>query len=113
MTKILENFFLFSYSGSEKCLEVLCKRYGSDIVQLRDGRRRTPLHVAASHGHADCVAFLLKEGANTNFLDDEGRSPLIIAAQNGQSSVVGVCSFFCNCLRNAILVLKTKSGMMS
>lgn len=74
-------------------MKVLCKHFGSEIVQLRDSRERTPLHVAASHGHSDCVAFLLTEGAVINCLDDEGRTPLIIAAQNGQSPVVGKLYF--------------------
>lgn len=77
-----------AYSGSESCLKVLCKHFGKEIVHLRDSRQRTPLHVASSHGYADCVAFLLAEGADTNCLDDEGRTPLIISAQNGQTQVV-------------------------
>lgn len=68
---------------------MLCKSYGSQVVRLRDSRERTPLHVAASHGHADCVVYLLGEGADTKSSDDEGRTALIIAAQNGQSAVVG------------------------
>lgn len=82
------------FSGSEKCIELLCKYYGSQIVQLKDMRKRRPLHIAASHGHTECVKYLLEEGAQTEVQDDEGRSPFIAAAQNGQSSVVGMFYVF-------------------
>lgn len=79
----------YSYSGSERCLELLCKYYGSKIVHLEDSRKRRPLHIAACHGHLDCVRYLLEEGAVTEVYDDQGRTPLIVAAQNGHSSVIG------------------------
>lgn len=95
-SKQINNLFSdCSFSGSEKCLELLCKCYGSQIVELKDTRKRRPLHIAAGHGHTECVKYLLEEGAKTELQDDEGRTPLIVAAQYGQSSIVGKgISFF-------------------
>lgn len=90
-------------------MELLCKRYTSEIVRLKDGRERTPLHIAAAKGHVDCASLLLREGAEVEAGDEEDRTPLIVSAQNGQTSVAGRLSarphgaFFstCSCFRLA------------
>lgn len=78
-----------SFSGYEKCLELLCNYYGADIVNLKDSRNRTPLHISSLHGHTDCVKYILKQGAEINCQDNEGRTPLLSAAFNGQTQVMG------------------------
>lgn len=85
--------FFFSFSGFEKCLDLLCKHYGSEIVKLKDVRNRTPLHVASLRGHTECAKYLLKQGAEINCQDDEGRTPLLSAASNGQTQVIGEVDF--------------------
>lgn len=84
-----------SFSGSHACLEHLLTTFGNQIVHLKDEKQRTPLHIAALHGHVECAQLLLKHGADPQVADEEGRTPLIAAAQYGQSSVVGVfCQIF-------------------
>ncbi|MFB6230895.1 MAG: ankyrin repeat domain-containing protein, partial [Salinibacter sp.] len=43
----------------------------------------TPLCEAASEGHAEVVSLLLEEGADYSVKDDEGRTPLQLAAAAG------------------------------
>ncbi|XP_065166554.1 serine/threonine-protein phosphatase 6 regulatory ankyrin repeat subunit A-like isoform X2 [Atheta coriaria] len=77
-----------AFTGSERCLELLHTKFGVDCLRAKDSRNRTPLHLAAWHGHADCVRFLLDNGGDVEAKDEIGRSPLISAAQNGQSQVI-------------------------
>lgn len=72
-------------------MDLLCNYYGREIVKLKDARNRTPLHIASLHGHADCVKYLLKQDAEINCQDNEGRTPLLSAALNGQTQVIGKC----------------------
>lgn len=53
---------------------------------LRDGDGATPLHFAASRGHADAVRWLLVHGARL-VLDQFGKSPINDAAENQQMEV--------------------------
>lgn len=70
-------------------MELLCKRYGKEIVHLEDSKGRRPLHVAALMGHVMCANLLLEAGAEVEAVDIEGRTALIVAAQFGQSLVAG------------------------
>ncbi|XP_030749052.1 serine/threonine-protein phosphatase 6 regulatory ankyrin repeat subunit A-like isoform X1 [Sitophilus oryzae] len=76
-----------SFSGSEMCLEQLINYFGKEVVHLRDEKQRTPLHIAAVHGHTECAKLLLSNGAQSQVVDEEGRTPFIVAAQYGQSNV--------------------------
>ncbi|XP_057659011.1 serine/threonine-protein phosphatase 6 regulatory ankyrin repeat subunit A-like isoform X2 [Diorhabda carinulata] len=77
-----------TFSGSDKCLELLVNYFGKQIVNLSDRRKRTPLHIAALHGHAECAKYLIEQGANIEVSDEEGRTPFIAAAQYGQTQIV-------------------------
>ena len=48
-----------------------------------DGAKRTPLHMAAAYGEAECAKLLIEWGAEMNALDVDGRSPLFFASVNG------------------------------
>lgn len=50
----------------------------------------TPLHHAASNGHAHCVSFLVNFGANIFALDNDLRSPLDAAASRERSECVAL-----------------------
>ncbi|RDD44087.1 Ankyrin repeat and SOCS box protein 13 [Trichoplax sp. H2] len=52
--------------------------------------KRTPLHLAASSGGADCVKILLQAGANPNAKEVNGLSPLHLAVYHGRASCVEV-----------------------
>ncbi|CAN0394631.1 unnamed protein product, partial [Laminaria digitata] len=48
----------------------------------------TPLHWAASFGHADLCSLLLNEGADVNRCNNEGTTPLHEASKGGHADVV-------------------------
>lgn len=51
---------------------------------------RTPLHAAAFSDHVECVSLLLSHGAQANAADTHlCRTPLMMAALNGQTNTVG------------------------
>lgn len=77
------------FSGSQKCLQLLINQYGDSVVHLTDSRQRTPLHIAALHGHVECAKYLIKHDAEVEVIDEEGRTPYIAAAQYGQTPIVG------------------------
>ncbi|CAI7590241.1 unnamed protein product [Penicillium manginii] len=50
--------------------------------------REHPISHAASSGHVEIVQLLIQEGADINFKDCNGRSPLALAALNGHLALV-------------------------
>lgn len=79
----------YRFSGSDRCLELLVAKFGSDITQMKDARDRTPLHIAALHGHVECAKLLIDKGCDVHARDEDGRTSLIAAAQYGQIAFVG------------------------
>ena len=47
-------------------------------VNIRDGRGRTPLHIAVENGYVDVAMFLVENGAEVNIVDANGNTPLIL-----------------------------------
>ncbi|KAM7382312.1 hypothetical protein PAMP_002050 [Pampus punctatissimus] len=45
--------------------------------------KRSLLHIAANCGSVECLVLLLKRGANPNYQDISGCTPLHLAARNG------------------------------
>lgn len=50
---------------------------------------RTPLHAAAFTDHVECLQLLLSHNAQVNSVDAAGKTPLMMAAENGQTNAVG------------------------
>ena len=48
-------------------------------LSSRDYLKRTPLHLAVKMGAVECVAVLLKNGADPHSLDAQGKSPFMMA----------------------------------
>jgi len=66
--------------GAGECLK--------DILDGQDANGQTPLHIACSHGHADCARFLLANGADRCRADSRGDLPLHLAAARGYLGVM-------------------------
>ena len=60
----------------------------SALESTLDSSGSTPLHVAASNGHAEVVALLLEKGADPNAQNRLEVTPLHMAAKNGHLPVV-------------------------
>ena len=64
---------------------------------------RTPLHAAAFTDHVECLQLLLSHNAHVNSVDSSGKTPLMMAAENGQTNTVGkeaawgLCCSECEC----------------
>ncbi|XP_004917938.1 ankyrin repeat and SOCS box protein 1 isoform X1 [Xenopus tropicalis] len=50
----------------------------------------SPLRIAATAGHADCVELLIRSGAQLELVDVKGQTPLYVAAENGHLECVKV-----------------------
>lgn len=50
----------------------------------------TPLHYAASKGHADVVTYLLEQGAMPNAPAPDGTSPIMMAARTGSTTAAQI-----------------------
>jgi ankyrin repeat protein len=47
-----------------------------------DRRGWSPLHYAAHHDNAGCARVLINRGAMINLQDQDGKSPLVVAAES-------------------------------
>lgn len=109
----------FSINDNEAVAEMLIESMGANIINTSDSKgrwekraapmrrtsdlyvvwtslqpfllhRRTPLHAAAFSDHVECVSLLLSHGAQANAVDTRlSRTPLMMAALNGQTNTVG------------------------
>lgn len=70
--------------GDLDALKTAAAAFGGGAAKVKDGRGRSALHFAAT-GHPDAVAWLVDEaGAKVDALDDEGETPLSVAAAGGE-----------------------------
>lgn len=60
------------------------------LLDARDAKSRTPLHMAAQAGATDAVCALLARGAAIDARDDLGRTPLHMAARYGRAETVAL-----------------------
>lgn len=74
--------------GHADIVDVLIK-LGADINSIEPVARSTPLILAAANGHTETVRKLLEAGSNMRALDEQERTALVRAAENGNTDVVG------------------------
>ena len=71
--------------GNLQLLKDLVIDEGKDVNALKPVSTWTPLHYACRHGHLTVCEFLLKNGANPDFRDLDGRAPIHLAAEFNHS----------------------------
>uniref|UniRef100_A0A671LEA3 Serine/threonine-protein phosphatase 6 regulatory ankyrin repeat subunit A-like n=1 Tax=Sinocyclocheilus anshuiensis TaxID=1608454 RepID=A0A671LEA3_9TELE len=82
------------YNGHDTCVEVLLEQ---ELFHKTEGNTFsplhcavTPLHAAAFTDHVECLQLLLSHNAQVNCVDAGGKTPLMMAAENGQTNAVEV-----------------------
>ncbi|XP_010245053.1 PREDICTED: potassium channel AKT2/3-like isoform X2 [Nelumbo nucifera] len=86
------NLLTVASSGNAAFLdELLRARLDPDIG---DSRGRTPLHIAASNGHEECVLVLLKHACKVNIKDVDGNTPLWDAIAANHHSIFRILYHF-------------------
>jgi ankyrin repeat protein len=56
-------------------------------IDRPNAHQSTPLHLAALHGDTDMIAYLLSRGASASAVDNQGKTPKMIALENGEPTV--------------------------
>ncbi|KAL8582199.1 hypothetical protein ACOMHN_004118 [Nucella lapillus] len=76
--------------GRAEILTLLLDNKGeADQPDLTDYMwQRRPIHLAASHGHIECIDILLSRGVDINCRDSDHRTPLHWASTYGQNEAV-------------------------
>ncbi|KAL5715313.1 RAC-beta serine/threonine-protein kinase [Ranunculus cassubicifolius] len=91
------NLLTVASTGNAAFLDELLKA-GLD-PDVGDSKGRTPLHIAASEGHEECVLVLLKHACNINIQDKDGRSPLWEAISTKHHSIFRIL-YHCAAISN-------------
>eukprot|EP00741_Cyanophora_paradoxa_P013645 tig00020704_g13174.t1 len=74
-------------AGQDKVIELLCGQHKLD-VNVRDDRKKTPMHRAAESGKRSAAETLIRLGADPDLRDADGFTPMHMAAQNGHLALV-------------------------
>ena len=72
----------------QEVTSTICKE--CDLSEAIQELKNTMLMSAASRGHVDCVASILRAGADVNTRDQSGGTPLMRAAKAGHEQFVNV-----------------------
>ncbi|CAF0704904.1 unnamed protein product [Brachionus calyciflorus] len=83
--------------GAIQASKIILEMSGFKIINERDNKKQTPLHLATLNGHARGIKILMDNGADPNLKDLTGASPIDYVTKRNL--------FFCNsiieiCMRN-------------
>jgi len=70
--------------GLGKVLKLLIDN--ENTIDVEDASKRTPSSWASKNGHEQAIRVLLGKGANIEYKDKYGQTPLFHAVHNGQES---------------------------
>jgi len=84
------NGYPLHYAAHSANVIQLLVDYGAD-VNVKDGKGRTPLHIAAVMAYEEALQILIENGADVNAVDNEGNTPLMLAQRGTPAG-----SFFSN-----------------
>ncbi|KAM8966317.1 transient receptor potential cation channel subfamily A member 1 isoform 2-T2 [Pelodytes ibericus] len=78
--------------GATEIVKIMISSYTGDkkIVDLPDGNKETPLHKAVLFDHVELAEYLISMGANIDSLDNEMRTPLLLATSCSAWNTVNV-----------------------
>ena len=75
-------------NGDLACLQQVLQQHGAGMLSQRDVDGSTPTHLAAKHGHVECLQLLLQSNVDAASTDDSGHTALHLASQEGQQNSV-------------------------
>jgi ankyrin repeat protein len=89
------SFIVACENGNRKIAELLIQNKEID-VKYTDEAGRTALHYAAHRGYLDIVKNLIEEGADINYEDHQGETPLFFAClQKQKKTALYLLTAFC------------------
>ncbi|KAK3534710.1 hypothetical protein QTP86_023793 [Hemibagrus guttatus] len=93
--------------GATEAVKLMLQAYERvcDIINITDGAFQTPLHKAAIFDHYELVEYLISQGADIDFTDCKGHSPLLLATNCGAWRSVNLLLS-----HGADLMVKDKAG---
>ncbi|XP_064621630.1 transient receptor potential cation channel subfamily A member 1 homolog [Lineus longissimus] len=97
---------LAALAGQHQVVRVLIYK-GKANIEARNSNDQTALHIAAREGWTRTCGFLLYRDASVNAEDDQGRTPLHLACQQGKDNVV---KLFIHDRKQLDINKKTKNG---
>ena len=72
-----------AFIGDLKSIKILLQnRTYCESINVRNRLGCSPLRLAATGGHAECVEYLIKTGANVDLIDMKAQTPLFVAIKN-------------------------------
>ena len=81
--------YVFRAQDRDQCLILILSNFKESLVNLRDRKLRTLLHIAAYQNSVACFKVLLNNGAAINLKDSHNRTPLMLASYMGHQRIVG------------------------
>lgn len=82
-------------------LDALCQSFANMDINSVSSEGRTPIHMAALHGHVEAIQLCLSVGGNPNVVDHNGWTPLHCAASEGHLKAVE-CLLECSNVKYAV-----------